>query len=256
MAITTTTVIPTEAKSPMGREKAIEMYADLTSRPLGTMRGETFGMPANYVPAPARIYVLNHSRRRPWKRLITAVSTRRGADDVLMHNKKLREVYNADGIYRQVEQGRDMSEYREGIQAVHGSIRIPGGPNGNGGSIQSSFRPIPAANDLETPPLRIEVPEGTWDLYLGNYERMKGYEKAEDRLNGKPPDSKVMQVEKASLARYWQYRHNPVFGYTDDGEFVDCKNPFGFLEFVRETVVAVKEPIDQAYLTALDLVEQ
>ena len=258
MAISTAQVIPTQPKTAASRDVTTALYTDLLARPMGTMRGETFGMPVNYIPPPARIYVVNHSRTRPWRKLMVAVSTRRGADKLLARNKQLREIYNADAIYREVAEGRDMSEYQDGMHPTNATVRIPGGPNGNGGSIPSSPRVIPASENDTDAPIRIEVPEGTWDLYLGNYDRMHGFESAarfDQRGNEILPDAKVIEGEKIRLSNYWKYRHNPVFAYTDDGETVDLQNPFGFLEFIRETRVALERPIDQAYLTAMDLVE-
>lgn len=262
MAIVTNEVIPTQPKSEQAKQAAIDAFLDLEgpqARPFGSQRDENFGMPRNYIPPPARVFVVNHSRTHPWKRLIIPVSATRGADERLEGDRELQKRYTVDAIYRQVEQGRDMNKYYEGMQPKAINIRIPGGPNGSGGSLEGRYRAIvPAANE-ETAVLEVEVPEGTWDLYLGNFDRMRGYDSPAamyDRNgNLQPPDLKVIEAEKQRLAVFWRKRHNPVFKYTVDGVTEDMHNPYGCLEFIRRTVVAMKEPVDQAYLTSLDLVE-
>lgn len=257
MATVTEQLIPTPEKSPAARAAAIERFVDLQSNPLGTQAGESFGMPTNYVPPPARVYVINRSKVRKWKRLVIAVSPQRGAEEALNADKQLREVYNVDTLIRAVEQGKNMNRYKTEIHPVPVRIRVPGGPNGQMGSFPGRDIVIPVSQDDENP-IAVEVPEGTWDLYLGNYDRMRGFQnhaRVDDNGNPLRPDPKVQQDAQVMLSKFWQNRHNPVFGYKDDGEFHDLNNPYGMLEFVRVTSRVVNEPIDKELLSAMDIVE-
>lgn len=258
MAITTDQVIPTPAKTPEQRAAALEAWSDQTSRPLGTQAGENFGMPQNYRVPPARIYVINHSRTHEWKRVIVPVSAQRGAEEALIADKKLAQIYNVDTLVKRVEQGKDMSRYKTEIHPAAFKVRVPGGPNGKMGSFPSRDIIVPPAQSAEDKPVAVEVPEGTWDLYLGNFDRMQGYANS-DRVDAKgnpiSPDPQIANDARVMLAKFWQTRHNPVFSYTVDGKTTDLNNPYGVLEFVRVTQRAVTEPIDKAYLEALDILE-
>lgn len=207
-------------------------FIDLQQKPLGTQAGENFKVPVNFRMPSVRVYVINHSRTKEWKRVAVAVSERRGAEDALIYDKKLAEIYNVDTLAKRVEQGRDMNRYEKEAKAVIYGLRIGG-----------KVIPVPPAKSESEAPPRIEVPEGAWDLYLGNFERMHS------------GDSVVLGEEATRLAMAWRYRHNPVFRVTIDGESKDRDNDFGFLEFVREPVVITTTPLDKEYLTALDLVE-
>jgi hypothetical protein len=91
-------------------------------------------------------------------------------------------------------------------------------------------------------------------LFLGNYERMRAVNK-----DG-TPNSTVRGDEQSRLAVAWRQRHNPILRYTDDGVSTDMMvggqvNPFGYLEFVRETQKQMTDNFDKEYLAALDMVE-
>lgn len=205
---------------------------DLKDNPLGTEAGENFTVPVNYRIPIARIYVVNHSLTRVRKRILEAVSYRRGAEEALMRNKDKAKVYNAELLYKRVEQGHDMNEYETGVFPQNVKIRV--------GQEEKVIR---HAKDKETPPPRIEVKEGAWDLYLGNYERMRS------------DDPRTVGEERSKLAQAWSRKINPVLSFTDDGVTTERSNPFGFLEFIRIPVTAEQEVFDREYLTSLDLVE-
>ncbi len=245
MAVITDKIIPTPEKSPQGRATALGVFSDVMQHPLGTQRGESFGMPMNYVIPPADIYVVNHSRTREYKHVLVAVSTRSGAEEAMQKDKDLRTRYNADMIYREVEKGRDMNVYRFGLKPVTFGLRIPGG----------RVVPILPAATAEDKPVAVKVPEGTWDLYLGNYDRMRGFDRMRGKEENVTPDPRIIGEEKTRLAFSWRQRRNPVFAYTDDGETFQIENPFGFIEFIRVPVRMVTEAVDKEYLTSLDLVE-
>ncbi len=235
-----------------------QVIANLNQHPLGSGANENFSVPSNYRIPPARIYVVNHSRTRKWKRVKVAVSYRRGADNALMADNKFRELYgNEDMVYKAVRDGRDMNRYVEELKAVVWRLALPGG----------RFMPIPPSHE-DTPekPILVEVPDGTWDIYLGNYERMQGYpgiyprNQDGSRSEKDKFDATVQSRERQALAMRWQTRHRPVFSYTDDGETTPIildgvANPYGILEFIRVTQKPTTEVVDKDYLSALDLFE-
>ena len=224
----------------MANRTLIPTLIDLTEHPLGTQNGETWNVPANYKIPPARIYVINHSRTQKWKKVKIAVSPRRGAEEALIYDKELAKIYNVDTLTRRIEQGQDMTRYETGVFPAIYLLQVGG-----------HKIPVPPAKDKDSAPPRVEVPEGAWDLYLGNYDRIRS------------ADPTVVGAEKTRLSVAWRSRHNPVLRYSDDstGEVVTetiggaNPNPFGFLEFVRVTQRAVTDPLDKDYLSALDFVE-
>jgi len=240
----TNTPLIHQRKSPQAHEAVNNLLVDLKMHPLGSQRGENFSMPSNYRIPPARIYVINHSRTQTWTRLTIPVSALRGAEDALLADKELSKVYNVDTLVKQVEKGRDMSRYKTGVHPIAFKLRIPG-----------DYRIVPPAETAESKPIAVEVPEGTWDLYLGNYDRMRGIVRDGSGNAVKEHDNQVIGEERTRLALAWSRRHNPVRSFTDDGETSDLGNKYGVLEFVRVTQRAVLEPVDRAYLTSLDLVE-
>lgn len=223
----------------MAKGTNLATWLDLQNHPLGTGRGENFTVAANYVIPPARIYMLNHSRTKSWKRVWIPVSERRGAEEALIYDKELAKIYNVDTLTRRVEQGKDMTRYKTEVHPVVFSFKV-------GGQVYA----IPPARDKDSLPPKVEVREGAWDLFLGNYQRMR----ATDAKTG-APNPIVIGEEKTRLSIMWRSRHNPVFQYTDDGDATEIENPYGFIEFVRETQVATRDVVDKEYLSALDLVE-
>jgi hypothetical protein len=210
----------------------LAVWLDLQNHPLGTGKGENFNVPANYRLPPARIYVINHSRTKAWKRVVIPVSDRRGAEEALIYDKELAKIYNVDTLYKRIEQGKDMNRYKSEVHPVVFSFKC-------GGQTYA----VPPARDADSPPPRVEVREGAWDLFLGNYDRMRS------------GDSTVSGDERSRLSVAWRSRHNPVMRFTDDGDATEIQNEFGFLEFVRETQRQTMEPLDKEYLSALDLLE-
>ena len=222
----------------MAKGTNLAVWLELQNQPLGAGKGENFGVPMNYTIPPARIYVVNQSRTHAWKRVVVPVSDKRGAEEALIFDKELAKIYNVDTLYKRVEQGKDMNRYKTEVAPVIFSFRV-------GGVTYA----IPPARDANTPPPRVEVKEGAWDIFLGNYDRMRAVDK-----DGRPNNT-VIGDEKSRLSLAWSARHKPVFKYTDDGDGKTIDNPYGFLEFVRETVKPMADIVDKEYLSALDLLE-
>lgn len=250
----------------------------LNQHPLGSMSGENFTVPSNYRIPPARIYVVNHSRNRKWKRPIVTMSERRGAEEILQYDEsapkgqRLRDLYNVDMLYKQVKDGRDMNRYKEELKPVVWKLRIPGAvyepmqvvdPDGKTheqmqfAGERFVFVP-PSHEDAPERPIMVEVPESTWDLYLGNYNRMRGFPGVKPR-DAERFDRRIQMTEEQALAQRWSGKHRPFFRVTDDesGTAVtsDLGNAYGVLEFVRVTQRATSEPMNKEYLQALDLFE-
>lgn len=228
----------------MARGTQLAKWLELQNLPFGKGPGENFSLGMNYVEPPARIYVLNWSRTQKRKDVVVPVSERHGAEEALIFDKELAKIYNVDTLTRAVERGQDMTRYKTHVHPVIFAIRV--GPR---------MYAVPPARDAESPPPRVEVKEGAWDIFLGNYERMRGVVKGPDGTVKREGDASVIGEEKSRLSLAWSRRHNPVMSYTDDGVTVDMGNPFGFLEFVRETITPMADIVDKEYLSALDLVE-
>jgi hypothetical protein len=233
-----------QPKSQAARQAALMVLMDNERTPFGTKPGENLRVAANYVPAPAVVYVVNHSRTRAWKRISVPVSTRHGGEEALRKDAKLREIYNVDMLYHAVANGQDMNRYEEGIKPVVFTFMV-------GGQLQI----IPPAKNADQPPPRIEVPEGSLDLFLGNYDRMRGIVRDENGQIKSEGSAAIIGDERSRLAVMWRRRKNPVFMFTDDADTKHIDNEFGFLEFVRETKRPAIDAMDKEFLTALDLVE-
>lgn len=229
----------------MANGTQLAVWLDLQNNPLGRGgKDPNMNVAANYVIPSARVYVVNHSRTRAFKRVVVPVSDKRGAEEALIYDKELAKIYNVDTLYRAAEK-RDMSRVKSEIYPCVATIKV-------GGRVYA----IPPARTADSEPPRVYIDkDGVWDLYLGNYERMRGFDPFTNRASAENPDPTIIGEEKTKLALRWNQRHNPVFRYTDDGETTDIKNEYGFLEFIRETQKAMTEPIDKEYLAALDIAE-
>jgi hypothetical protein len=225
-----------------GTQRGVEQ--SLQQDPLGNRAGEKFDVPANYRIPDCRVYAINHSRTRPWKRIAVAVSAQRGAEDALVYDKKLAQVYNVDTLIQRVIKGQDMNRYVKDVKPVAFSFSLGG----------RTFIIPPAMSDAEAPP-RIEVPEGAWDLFMGNYDRMNPRGNSSDEME-------KQTAERVWISKRWKMRANPVFSAVVDGKPMPVshqggrgENEFGFIEFVRETQHVGAIPLDRDTLRALDMVE-
>lgn len=224
-----------------------DVNLDLQQNPLGSRRGENFDVPVNFRMPDCRVYMVNHSRVRPWRRIVVAVSSMRGAEEALVYDKALAKVYNVDTLLARVQKGFDMNRYETSVKPVAFKFEFGGKP----------FIIPPAKTADEAPP-RIEVPEGCWDLFLGNFERLVlGFRASSD---GKPFDNQDINAERVWLSKRWSRRSNPVFMYQVDGKTKEVHkdgkiNESGFIEFVRETQHVGEIPLDREYLSAIDLLE-
>ena len=215
-----------------------KVWNDLEENELGTQKGEQFDVPSNYRIPTCRVYVINHSRTQPWKRIKVAVSEQRGAEDALVADKELAKIYNVDTLIQRVAKGIDMNRYETSVKPVVFAFTLSG-----------KQYIIPPAKTKDEEPPRIEVPEGAWDLFLGNYDRMRS----------KDPEQKGS--ERVWISKRWKLRANPVFQFRVDGDLTPYSskgkeaNAFGFIELMRETQHVGEIPMDREYLRAMEIVE-
>jgi hypothetical protein len=206
---------------------------DLKQNPLGLGKGDpSFQAPFNASLPQARVYLINHSAAVRRKFVKVGVSFKRGAAQALQADAELRKLYNIATLREAVADGQDMNVYAEKISPVLY------GPRWN----NTVYRIPPAMNPGDPPP-RIQVPEGVWDLLMGNYDRMHS------------ADPRERAEESMRLATSMTNKHSPIRFVTLDGERVERDNEFGFIEIER--VTEKLEPIspDTEFLTALELVE-
>jgi len=216
----------------MASSKAL-IALDLQQTRLGDAPGDPdFTRPHNASPPVARIFLRNHSAKRERTYTKVAVSFKRGAARALQADAKLRQIYNIATINEAVRDGQDMNVYDQKTQPVMFAPKFNG-----------VMYPIPPAADSASEPPLVQVPEGLWDLLMGNWDRMHS------------PDERVRTEESMRLALMRSGKKNPILFVTVDGERTMLDNPFGFIEIERRT--EKMDPIAPTtdFLTALDLVE-
>jgi hypothetical protein len=206
---------------------------DLQNNPLGAGQNEAnLTAPFNAAVSKARIFLINHSANISRRYVKVPVSFKRGAAQALQADAELRKLYNISTLREAVAEGQDMNVYGEKKSAVMYA------PTWNGKTY-----PIPPAKDENSPPPRVQVPEGLWDLLMGNYERMNS------------SDPRERAEEAVRLANSFIAKRNPVLYVTVDGERTTRDNPFGFIEIER--VTEHMEPVspDTEFLTAMEIAE-
>jgi hypothetical protein len=204
----------------------------LKTNPLGHGQGDpSLQAPFNNAQPTARIFLINHSRTVERRFVKVGVSWKRGAAKALQADAELRKLYNVATLREAVVDGQDMN--------VYDTKRAPVlfAPFWNGVRY-----PVPPAPE-GAPPLAVQVPEGLWDLFMGNWDRMND------------PDQRVRAEEAMRLAISQTAKNSPIRFVTVDGEREERENPFGFIEIERRT--ERMEPIapDTEFLTAMDLIE-
>lgn len=219
--------------SQMGASSKALIMLDLSQNPLGRGKGDpSFQAPFNAALPTSRVFLTNHSASVKRKFVKVGVSFKRGAAQALQADAELRKLYNIATLREAVNEGQDMNVYGEKISPVLY------GPRWN----NVVYR-IPPARNPEEPPPRIQVPEGVWDLLMGNYDRMHS------------SDERERAEESMRLAVSQTSKRSPILFVTIDGEREQRDNEFGFIEIER--VTEHMEPIspNSEFLTAMELVE-
>ena len=212
------------------------LLADLKDNPLGTAVNEAnLQTPFNATGVRPKVYVVNHSGVRTRRVVKVGVSEYRGADEALRESKDLRaRGWNVDTLTREARR-RDMNLYEDVIKPIVWAIPFDG---------RTYYIP-PAKFDEDGNVIEgLElVPDGVWDFYLGNYDKMHS------------PDHREREDAAKRVALYWSHRKNPVLIEDDNGQVTQRDNPFGFLEFRRVIEREAPQQITREFMTAYDLVE-
>ena len=216
-----------------------EVMMDLKTTPLGLGPGEgILQVPFNAAATTPRVYVINHSATRMRRYVKIGVSERRGIQEALLADRQLQKVHNVETLRQNVREGYDMNVYDQKIEPVIFVVRHDG----------HEYLIPPAASTDEAPEPQL-IPEGAWDQYLGNYERMNAVNKAGQ------PDMTARTEEQSRVSLRWMRSNNPVCTVTVNGESQERDNPFGCLEFVRVVEKQAPQKLDMPFLSALELVE-
>jgi hypothetical protein len=198
----------------------------LATIPLGQANGEAgLQSPFNGRPTGVIVKVKNWSASVPRTVLKTAISFKRGAER-LSEKEKGGMSTEAIQVAAFVD---DMSRYTTAVKPVRAIIKWDG---------KDYVIPPASPSDPENPPA-ISVPEGAWDLYCGNYERMND------------PDINVRVQEVTILGIRRGGRPSPIVERDPDtGEITT-----GFLEFIREEVRPQSVAVDSSALTSGEIIE-
>ena len=198
------------------------IFGDLERTPLGLANGEAnLQTPFNSTPVQTIVRVRNLSATIPRRVVKTYVSDRRGGEKLAKSNNlSMTEIH-------EMAKSQDMNEYKTVTKPIKTALTHD----------NRTFVIPPATSKDEEPPWVI-VPEGMWDLYLGNYQRMHGT--PQERSD-----------EASRLAGRFQGRENPVLRRNAaTGEPMS-----GYIEFTREDVMPEQHAIDSNELRVGEIVE-
>ena len=161
-----------------GRTPEAAVIYDLNQNPLGALQGEAnLQTPFNSVAKRPNVYIVNHSRTRERKVCTVPVSYLSGADEALRKSKDYQKEYgNVANIYEAAKR-RDMSIYEMKIVPCVLKIQFDS---------QTFYIPPATEEDPNNAPAEM-VPDGVWDLYLGNFERMHPNPNATPGKRATPP---------------------------------------------------------------------
>jgi hypothetical protein len=197
----------------------------LSTEPLGTVGAEAaLQSPFNQKPTSVIVKVKNWSAQIPRKVLKTPISFKRGAERL---TEKQKGGMTTEAI-QIASFTQDMSIYEDSIKPVKAVLTWNG---------QAYM--IPPSASKEEEPVAVTVPDGVWDLYLGNYDRMRD------------PDPNVRVQEATLLALRRGGRTSPVIERDPHTGEISS----GFLEFIREEVRPQAVAVDKAALSAGDIEE-
>lgn len=222
-----------KARIGTGNHPDANVIYSLNGNPLGALQGEAnLVTPFNTPRQRPIVSIVNWSRTKKRRVCVVPVSWMHGGEEALMHSKEYKQLYNLSMIY-EMAKTRDMSIYEEIVRPAWLRIEFDG--------VERYIAPAPE-DDPDNPPI-VQVDEGVWDNYCGNYERMHG-------------DAKTQNLEMQRLANVWLRKRNPLWRINDQGAITENTNPFGFAEFIREMPrEAPRTRDDKPFLTALDMVE-
>jgi len=202
---------------------------NLTQTPLGAGENEAgLQAPFNQRPPQAVYFVRNLSAIRERNVLVEPVSPHSGGEKMFelggpYHNKSV----SLDTVRKQAE--RDpirASWWVSKIEKKDFFLKF----DGQTYEVPAKGRCAKLGKEVEAP--WVAVPEGIFDLYYGNWERLND------------PRQRAKEIERVALRR----QPDPVV--RGDGD-----NPYGFLEFLREPIEAKPMAVDSRRVMAGDIVE-
>jgi hypothetical protein len=202
-----------------------DVLQNLMQTPLGRADGEAnLQVPFNQGPTTVVVRVRNHSRTATRKLLKAAVSYAGNS----AYEPEVLEKYKGQSpeSIQKTAMTRDMNVYATGTKAV--KARLP---------FDGKDYIIPPAKSESEEPQAVIVPEGMWDLYMGNWNRMNGTQQ-----------EKTEELNR--LASRFAGRENPAMKFDRNGNVQS-----GYLEFIREEVRPSSMSLDADSLSASDIDE-
>lgn len=208
------------------RGEIARVFESLEAEPLGTKVGEgMFGRVVSGSKEYVKVRVRNLSATQSRKYLKEAISFLRGGERTAGENAAAGKHMELTELREAAKRGLDPSVYEEGIKPVDAML-----------TFDNDRYVIPSHDEKGNPAPWTDVPEGCYDLYVGNYSR----------LNSADPRERSQELARASSRRR-------------DVCIRDAKgrneNPFGFLEFEREVIRPTAIAIDDDQIYAENLVE-
>jgi hypothetical protein len=185
------------------------VLAEIAAQPIGSVAGDPRpGVAFNVLPAQAVYFARNRSSELPRKVITQSYSARQHIPE------KLQQKYHMDGatIAQQIDRG--LANYDETETAIEPVDKVL--------MWDSKRYVIRCSREPGKPGEWQPIPEGLWDLYLGNYERMHH------------ADAQVRKEEGDRL-RGVMGGKNIVF---EEGE---RPNEWAYIEFRREEITS--EPV-------------
>lgn len=223
----------------LANSSPFEAPIDYRRSPLGSVAGEEgLASPYNLVAQDARVQVRNWSGLIKRNVLKDSVSATRGG--VVACETKGSPFYgkSPEDLRRIVkEEGRDMNWYAQEVKPLVFRVRFDGKPYEISPAlydVDGNVVPYDAAPSAlgGAEPRWHNVPAGAWDLYMGNYERMRSSDFQEKTRE-------MEAVQSRGLSKY----------------VIQADNPFGLLEFKREEIVATPTAIDRDRISSTELLE-
>ncbi len=202
---------------------------------------ENLKVPYNLTPQTCVVRVRNLSALRKRRIVEEAVSYRRGGERSIKSGpyKGVPDV-SVDALRAKIiVSGEDMNWYSEKIVPVDFRIQ------------HDSKRPIIPYQDFKTGAVApwIIVDPGTWDLYMGNWERAHSSDHRE-RINEQQATALRGLNRFCIAAEDIENQRSP-----DAMKDVLDENPFGFLQFMREPIAVMDAVVDIDRVRAGNLIE-
>lgn len=223
---------------------------DYRANPLGTMEGEEgLAVPYNAI-TEAVVSVRNWSAVIERRILVEAISPQRGGGRAIADKNSPYYGKSVDELHRVAkDEQRDMSWYKMAIVPISFGLRFDGNvieikpdleevdvkvepTEEEIAKARAENKPIAPRYEVQKQPKWHLIPPGAWDLYMGNYERMRSPRHLER--------TREMEALTNRALNRWCLGH-------DEGR--------GFLEFKREEVRYETQRVDRTKIDASQIIE-